>query len=322
MDKKIVKDFLYEKESYEIRGACFEVWKQLGGAFKESVVDRALKLELENRGLKVDSQARVPIFYKGERVGEYIPDFVINGKIILEIKSKPFIIKEDERQFWRYLKGSSYKLGFLVNFGSNELDIRRRIYDEARQKSDFSVSQRSHQRQSASTKSGFTLMELVLVIAVLGVIAGIGMGSYGNFFRQSSLTSSANEITSTLRQAQTNSQASSDGFGWAVHFDDMSQGANANRFILYRGNCSNDATKVCRVDGQCTNPGTCQNIKEETSFTPSTVEISSVTSVNGYPDVIFTRPTGKTVQSFDITVQLKGGAQSKTINISTIGKIE
>ena len=177
-----------------------------------------------------------------------------------------------------------------------------------------------------SSTAAFTLMELVLVIAILGIIAGLGMGSYANFLRQGSLDSAANEIVATLRKAQTNSQASSDGYGWAVHFDDMNQGSDANRYIIYRGVCTGDGTTVCRVNGRCTGigDGTCSSstINEEVSFVNSSVEISSVTSVNGYPDVIFTRPTGKPQQNFDITIQLKGGSQQKTINVSALGKIE
>lgn len=131
---KKVKDFLFEKDTYQIRGACFAVWKELSGAFKESVVDKALRKELRERGLKVESQKRIDIHYKDEKVGTYIPDLIVNDDILIEIKCKPFLSKEDERQLWYYLKGSKYKLGLLINFGSKKLEIKRRIYDKAREK--------------------------------------------------------------------------------------------------------------------------------------------------------------------------------------------
>ena len=131
---KKVKDFLFEKDTYLIRGACFAVWKELSGAFRESVVDKALRKELRDRGLKVESQKRMDIYYKDEKVGTYIPDLIVNNGILIEIKCKPFLSKEDERQFWYYLKASNYKLGLLINFGSKKLEIRRRIYDKAREK--------------------------------------------------------------------------------------------------------------------------------------------------------------------------------------------
>jgi len=125
---------LYEKETYKIRGACFRVWKEFGGAFKESVIERSLLIEFQELGFKIDSQKKIPLYYKNKNVGTYIPDIVIDDKILIELKAKPFITKEDQRQFWLYLKATDYKLGLLINFGPDKLSINRRIYDEARQK--------------------------------------------------------------------------------------------------------------------------------------------------------------------------------------------
>lgn len=124
--------YLYQDITYKIRGSCFEVYKQFGGAFKEKIVDNALAEELSQKGLKFDRQKRIDIYYKNKKVGIYIPDYIIDDKIILELKCKPFITREDERQFWLYLRGSEYKLGLLINFGTQQLEIKRRIYDEAR----------------------------------------------------------------------------------------------------------------------------------------------------------------------------------------------
>ena len=55
-------------------------------------------------------------------------NIIVNKKIVIEIKSKPFIVKEDEKQFWGYLKGSEYRLGFLVGFTPQKLVIKRYIY--------------------------------------------------------------------------------------------------------------------------------------------------------------------------------------------------
>jgi len=130
--RKRVNDFLYEKESYLIRGACFEVWKEFKGMFKESVIDKALTVALQERKLKVDTQKRIDIYFKDKKVGTYVPDKIINDSILIELKSKPFITKQDIEQFWKYLKGSNYKLGFLVNFSPTKLTIKRIVYDTAR----------------------------------------------------------------------------------------------------------------------------------------------------------------------------------------------
>jgi GxxExxY protein len=58
----------------------------------------------------------------------YIPDFLINKKVVVEIKSKPYLTKEDLKQFWGYLKGSEYKLGFLIGFTPKKLIIKRFIH--------------------------------------------------------------------------------------------------------------------------------------------------------------------------------------------------
>jgi len=128
MPKRKVEDFLYEKESYKIRGACFDVYNTLGGGTKEKIIEKALIKELGGKGLSIGVQIRIPIFYKDECIGTYIPDIVVNDKVIIELKSKPFIAKENEKQFWGYLKGSSYCLGFLINFGPQRLTIKRFVH--------------------------------------------------------------------------------------------------------------------------------------------------------------------------------------------------
>jgi len=139
MAKKLVKDFLYEQESYQIRGACFDIYKTFGGAFKEKVIDRALTKALEKRRLKVDSQKRIDIYFEGEKIGTYVPDKILNNTILLEVKVKPFLTKQDTDQFWKYLKGSKYKLGFLINFSPTKLEIKRIVYDTARYQRKISV---------------------------------------------------------------------------------------------------------------------------------------------------------------------------------------
>ena len=119
---------LYKDESYKIRGACFKVYDALGGGIQEKVIERALLKELLAKELEVKTQVRIDIFYQGEKIGTYIPDLVVNDKIVIEVKSKPALTKEDEKQFWGYLKNSKYKLGFLVNFSPAELVIKRFVH--------------------------------------------------------------------------------------------------------------------------------------------------------------------------------------------------
>ncbi|HBB38595.1 MAG: hypothetical protein UV82_C0017G0023 [Candidatus Magasanikbacteria bacterium GW2011_GWD2_43_18] len=135
-----MEELLYEKETYTIRGVCFKIWKEFGGAFKESIVEKALVIELKELGFGVESQKRFPIFYKGNKVGVYVPDIIVDNKILIELKSKEFITKGDQKTFWHYLKATDYKLGLLINFGPEKLEIKRRIYDTAREKQRNSAS--------------------------------------------------------------------------------------------------------------------------------------------------------------------------------------
>lgn len=123
---------LYKDESYQIQGACFWVWKEFGNSFKESVIENALEQELQKRKLQVERQKQIDVYYQDKKVGIYRPDIVVNNIILIELKRKPFLTKQDEQQFWYYLKATSYKVGYLINFGDRGMEIKRRIYDLAR----------------------------------------------------------------------------------------------------------------------------------------------------------------------------------------------
>jgi GxxExxY protein len=124
---------LYEQESYKIRKAAFDVYRELGCGHKETVYQKAIYQSLINQGLKIEKEKRLQVMFENTNVGTYIPDFIIEEKIIIELKAKPFLIKEDIKQFWQYLKGTEYKLGFLINFGKpGGIEIIRRVYDSAR----------------------------------------------------------------------------------------------------------------------------------------------------------------------------------------------
>lgn len=132
--KTKVSDFLFEHETYLIRAACFEVWNAFGGAFKEKIIDRALTEALCARGLSVEDQKRMDIFFRGKKVGTYVPDKIVNNSIIVELKAKPYVTASDIDQFWKYWRGSEYKLGLLIMFTPEKLFIKRIVYDRARTK--------------------------------------------------------------------------------------------------------------------------------------------------------------------------------------------
>lgn len=123
---------LYEELTYKIRGVFYEVYNTLGPGFKEEIYHRALAKELRLRKIPFIEKRQLTITYKNEKVGIYEPDFIVDEKVLIEIKSLLAMPKVFETQLHYYLKGTDYKLGFLVNFGAEKLDIRRRVYDTAR----------------------------------------------------------------------------------------------------------------------------------------------------------------------------------------------
>lgn len=128
-----MSDLLHKELSYKVQGAFFAVYKAFGNAFKETVYHNALLEEFKSTNIKVESQKRIDIYYRDKKVGVYVPDIIINNLIIAEIKCKPRLIQDDIKQFWYYLKGSEYRVGYLVNFGSpRKVEYIRRVYDTAR----------------------------------------------------------------------------------------------------------------------------------------------------------------------------------------------
>lgn len=123
------KKFLYKELSYEIIGCFYEIYNKIGSGFKENIYQRALLIELDKRKILFERERKFPIYYEGKKIGIYQPDFVIDSKIIVEIKSLPFMPELFEDQLLNYLKVAKLKLGFLVNFGNNKIEIKRRILD-------------------------------------------------------------------------------------------------------------------------------------------------------------------------------------------------
>lgn len=126
-------NLLYPEISYKIRGACFDIYNKFGSA-REKTIERALAIELQEKGLNVDTQVQVRISHRGQKVGTYLADMVVENKIVVELKSKPHLTTTDKKQFWEYLKQSKYRLGFLVGFTSDKLIIKRFVYDKVRNK--------------------------------------------------------------------------------------------------------------------------------------------------------------------------------------------
>jgi len=91
------------------------------------VNENALLLELKSRGLKVENQVPVNVKYKGQSVGEYIADLLVEEKVIVELKTVESLTKVHEAQLLNYLQATGIKIGLLVNFKSQKAEIKRMV---------------------------------------------------------------------------------------------------------------------------------------------------------------------------------------------------
>ncbi|MCL1910333.1 MAG: GxxExxY protein, partial [Kiritimatiellaeota bacterium] len=110
-------DYIYSTECFAIRGALFEVHRNLGTGFTEDIYQSALEMELSERHIPFQAQKEFTVFYKGKPLNKtFRTDIVCYDKIILELKAVQKIAPEHEAQIINYLHVANYKLGFLVNF--------------------------------------------------------------------------------------------------------------------------------------------------------------------------------------------------------------
>ncbi len=116
---------LYEELTKLILEACFEVSNELGAGFLESVYQNALLLALRQKGLKVEAQKPIEVLFRGENVGQFYTDLLVDDKVIVELKAVKAILPEHKAQVINYLKATGIEVGLLVNFGMPKLEYHR-----------------------------------------------------------------------------------------------------------------------------------------------------------------------------------------------------
>jgi GxxExxY protein len=124
-------NLLHEELSEIIIKTFYEVYNELGYGFLERVYQNSLYLELKSKGLKVEAQKKIEVYYKGIEVGQYYADLIVEDLIILELKAADSIVKEFENQILNYLKGTNCEVGLLLNFGRKP-EFRRKIFENNR----------------------------------------------------------------------------------------------------------------------------------------------------------------------------------------------
>ena len=126
-----MKNFPHQELTKSIIGIYYNVYNELGFGFLEKVYQNALLIELRKKGLEATPNKKIKVFYKGENVGDYYADIIVNDTIILELKAADYIAEEFENQLLNYLKGTDCEIGLLLNFGKKP-EFRRKIYENKR----------------------------------------------------------------------------------------------------------------------------------------------------------------------------------------------
>jgi GxxExxY protein len=111
-------EIVYKDESYQIMGACFEVYKEMGCGFVEAVYQECLEIELAMRGITFRPKGELVLVHKGRQLRQrHIPDFLCLEKIVLEMKAVSQLVDDHRAQVHNYVRATGFRLGLLVNFG-------------------------------------------------------------------------------------------------------------------------------------------------------------------------------------------------------------
>ncbi len=109
----------------------FDVYNELGYGFLEKVYQNAMMIELKFRGFNVVAQKPIKVYYKGNIVGDYFSDIVVENLVILELKATEVIVEDFEWQLVNYLRGTEMEVGLLLNFGKKP-EFRRKVFMNSR----------------------------------------------------------------------------------------------------------------------------------------------------------------------------------------------
>jgi GxxExxY protein len=117
--------FLHADITEKILKAAFEVSKELGSGFLESVYKNAMVIALRAKGLKVETEKPILVTFRGQQVGQFYADLFVEGKVIVELKAVSALAPEHSAQTINYLKATDIEVGLLINFGRPKIEYKR-----------------------------------------------------------------------------------------------------------------------------------------------------------------------------------------------------
>src|SRR5688500_1865070 len=127
---------MHEDEGYQLMGAAFEVYNQLGYGMAEEVYQQSLEIELDLRGIAMLSKHELTLTYIGRQLAtRYVPDLFVFNAIVTELKAVKELCPEHEAQLFNYMRIAHQPVGYLINFGHQDrLEWRRFVLNDMRQR--------------------------------------------------------------------------------------------------------------------------------------------------------------------------------------------
>ncbi len=126
-------EYLHQDLTERIIKCFYEVCYQLGYGFLEKVYEHSMIIEFAREDLQTRNQVPIKVQYKGELVGDYFADIIVNDVVILELKAAESVVEEHELQLINYLKATNVEVGLLLNFGRKP-ELRRKIFTNDRKR--------------------------------------------------------------------------------------------------------------------------------------------------------------------------------------------
>jgi GxxExxY protein len=123
----------YGEVTEKVLGAFYKAYNELGHGFLESVYARAMAIALREAGLSIEKEAAVPVWFRGVDVGNFRADFIVEKKVLLELKAVDHLDRQHEAQLFNYLRATDIEVGLLLNFGPRS-DFRRIVLDNDKKK--------------------------------------------------------------------------------------------------------------------------------------------------------------------------------------------
>ena len=123
------KSLLFEDLTYKIIGAALEVYKVIGFGFAQDVYEKALLKEFDLRGIPARSNCRIQISYKGNTIPCYLPNILVDDKVIVELQVNEQYCPGNRYDIINYLKVTGLKVGLIINFGRDGCKPKRFVHD-------------------------------------------------------------------------------------------------------------------------------------------------------------------------------------------------